>query len=266
MKQFIVSIAKEAGKMALDFQSKAKISSKGPKNIVTEADIAIEKYLVQKIIERYPEHKIVGEEGNYAYDDADVWYIDPIDGTSNYAHLDPHFCISIAHAVKGEVKHACIFMPVFDELFFAEEGKGAELNGKKISVTKTSELKDAMVQVEISPLKDTIDNSLKIVRHFMLSADRVRDMGFCAGQLAYVAAGRSDALLKNSQHPWDIAAGMLLVKEAGGRVSGHDEKEIVLGDAKKRHNIVASNGLLHGAIIHELRSNLKDVDFKKLWW
>lgn len=266
MKEFMIAMAREAGKMAMDFQAKAKVSSKGIKNTVTEADLAIEKFIVKKIKEKFPKHTIVGEEYSYDFDDSDVWYIDPIDGTTNYAHNDPHFCISIAYAKKGIAQNACIYLPRFDEMYYAEKGKGTELNGVRQEVTKTKELKDSFIQGEISPLKETIDTSFKVFRHFMINADRIRDMGFCAGQLAYVSAGRSDALIKHSQHPWDIAAGMLLVKESGGIVTDNEGKEIVLGTKEKRYNIVASNGIIHGEMLNEIRENFSDIDFKKNWW
>ena len=250
MKEFIINLAKEAGEMAMSYQGKVKISSKGVKNIVTEADIAIEKMLISKIKKEFPDHKIFAEETNKDnIDSKHVWYIDPIDGTTNYAHGDPHFAISIALAEDGDAKYACIYLPRFNEMYYAERGHGTELNGNIIHVSDITELKNALIQAGISPLKHAIDKSWAVFRLYMTYAERARDYAFCAGQLAFVASGKADALVKRSQHPWDVAAGVLLIEEAGGKVTDESGNKIKMN--KDRFNIIASNGHIHDELMEK---------------
>ncbi|MBN2457576.1 inositol monophosphatase [Candidatus Woesearchaeota archaeon] len=251
MKEFITGMAKDAGKIALDCMGRAKVSTKSIKNIVTEADVAVEKFIITRIKERFPGHNLVLEEHDDEENESEfTWYIDPIDGTTNYSHGDPHFAVSIGVAKNNVLRYACIFIPMMNELYYAEQGEGAFLNGKRISVSNVDELDKAIIQIGVSPLKNAIDDSLNVFRHFMLIAQRSRDMGFCAGQLAYVAAGRSDGFIKKSQKSWDIAAGMLLVTEAGGRVTDFEGKDMETITSGK-HNLIASNNLIHDHIMSE---------------
>lgn len=261
MKDFILQLAKEAGKITLDYLGHAKISSKGPKDVVTEADVAVEKFVTKKIKEKYPNHNIIGEEAMYEPTDSDyTWFIDPIDGTNNYSHADPNFAVSIGVAKDSVLVYGCVYIPAFDWMFFAEINKGSELNGQKITVSKITELKDSLVQLQVSHLPDTVDASLEIMKYFTLKADRARDWGFCAGQLGYVGAGKADVMLKAYQNSWDIAAGMLIVTEAGGIVTDFFGQEIKLtNDHNQRYHIVASNGLLHKYVLQGLHVDLKHV-------
>jgi len=264
MENFMTTTAREAGNIAVDYLGKTTRTSKGPKDVVTEADVAVEKYIVGKIKEKYPEHGIVGEESGKSVESSEyVWYIDPIDGTSNYSHSDPNFAVVIALAKKGEVIESCIYLPMLDEMYYAKIGEGAYCNGEKITVSEINLLKDSFVQLGISPKKDTVEESLNVVRHFSVNADRVRDYGFCAGQLAYVAKGRAEVLMKISQYPWDIAAGMLLVSEAGGKVTDEKGNKISFGK-KERYNIVATNGKIHDKVIDEIKKI--DVNTDVMWW
>ena len=261
MKDFILDLAKKAGQITLNHLGNAKISKKGPKDVVTDADVEVEKFVTQKIKEKYPEHNIVGEEALYDSTDSHyTWFIDPIDGTSNYSHGDPNFAVSIGVAKDGILIYGCVYIPLYNWMFFAELNKGAELNGEKINVSKIDQLTDAMVQLQISHLPDTVDASLEIFKYFTLKADRARDLGFCAGQLAYVGAGKSDSMIKAYQNSWDIAAGILIVTEAGGVVSDFFGQPITLtNDHNKRSHVVASNGLLQKEILNSLHVDLKHV-------
>ena len=141
MKDFIINIAKEAGQIAMKYLGNAKISNKGPKDVVTEADIAVENFIKSKINEKYPTHNIVAEESDNPHKNSEfTWYIDPIDGTGNYSHSDPHFCISIALVQNDELTHACLNLVALNEFFYAQKGEGAYLNGQKISVSKIDKL------------------------------------------------------------------------------------------------------------------------------
>jgi myo-inositol-1(or 4)-monophosphatase len=265
MKEFIITLARDAGTLALKYVGESKVFSKGNKNIVTEADLVVEKLITDQIKKKFPDHTIVAEESDNLEKDSDyTWYIDPIDGTSNYAHGDPNFCVSIALAENNELKYGCIYIPMLKEMYFAEKGKGTELNGNSIKVSNVDKLDHAFVHVGISPFKSTIDDSLKIFKHFMLNADRARDYGFCAGQLAHIASGKADALIKRSQHSWDIAAGILLIEEAGGKVTDEHGNKINLKNS--RHHLIASNGVLHDTILEEIQKmDVKPIDNEIHW-
>ncbi|HEB37462.1 MAG TPA: inositol monophosphatase, partial [Thermoplasmatales archaeon] len=224
---------------------------------VTVADKKVNTLIISRITERFPEHNIVSEEADDQRKGSKfTWYIDPIDGTANYSHRDPSFAVSIALAEDNNVKYGCIYIPRLDEMYYAEEGKGTELNGKKITVSDRKRLSEALIHVGISTFENTIGDSLKLLKRFMLRGERIKDSGFCAGQLAYVAVGRADGFIKISQHSWDVAAGMLLIKEAGGRVTDLQGNEVLMG--KKRYNLIASNGKIHD----EIKDNFEDLDIK----
>lgn len=268
MKNFIINVGKEAGKIAMDFLGKAEIREKKPKDFVTEADVAVEKYIVSKIKEKYPEHNIIGEEAEYVKTKSEyTWYIDPIDGTANYAHSDIHFAVSIGVKKNKEMVYAVVNIPMINEMYYAGKGEGAFLNGKQIHVSNISELNSSQIQVGISPQVEAMDDSLLMFREISLKTSRAKDLGFCAGQLAFLAAGRADGFVKISQHPWDLAAGMLLVTEAGGKVTDEHGNEFELGDNYARHNVVASNNLIQDELLEILKlDELKGLDLEKKWY
>ncbi|MEM4397833.1 MAG: inositol monophosphatase, partial [Candidatus Woesearchaeota archaeon] len=215
IKDFILRITENAGKMALNFLGKAKISEKGFKDIVTEADKEIDYYLSEKIKERFPNHSIFAEESGDDKKESDfVWFIDPIDGTHNYAHNDPNFCVSVALAERGEIKYACVYIPMLNEMYYAEKGKGSELNGKKISVSKIDKLENAKIHIGIMQLNNMLDKTINVFRHFTIFSQKTRDYGFAAGELCFLANARADGYIRYNQHVWDIAAGYLILKEA----------------------------------------------------
>ena len=154
MKKFIINLAKESGKIALNHLNNATITEKSHKNVVTDADLEIDKYIRNEIIQNYPNHNIITEENYSIFNDSEyTWYIDPIDGTSNYSHSDPNFAIVIALAKNGQVINSCVYMPVFDELYYAELNQGTELNGEKVNVTNVNEIKNAMKSASLNELK-----------------------------------------------------------------------------------------------------------------
>jgi myo-inositol-1(or 4)-monophosphatase len=264
VKDFIINMAKDAGDLSLEMLGIAKISSKGGKDIVTEADTAVEKLIISRIKEKYPDHNIVAEESDNIYDKSKpTWYIDPIDGTANYAKGDQNYAISIAY--YGEKKIGCLNIPMTGEMYYAETGKGTELNGKKIQVSDVRKVEESVIQLGMSIRHEKIDDSLAYFRYFSINAWRTRDFGFGAGQLAFVAAGRSDGIIKMSQHPWDMAAGIVLVEEAGGKVTDDYGRPVVLGDSKARHNVVASNGHIQDELIKIMNTDLKNIDRESPW-
>ncbi len=260
MKDFIINMAEASGRIALEHLGKAKVSFKTEKNIVTEGDIAVEKFILETIRQKFPRHNIVSEEsGDNKLKSDFLWYIDPIDGTNNYTHTDPNFCISIALAEKGAVKYGCVYLPMLKEMYYAEMGKGAELNGKKTNVSKTANLDRALMHMGMRASIKDIKKSVDLMRHFALNADRTREYGFAAGEMAFVAAGRAEGSVKLDQNSWDIAAGMLLIEEAGGKVTDFRGNPLKLS-ANEKYYLVCSNGLLHADILNHIKKVVEEAD------
>jgi len=221
--QDIIKTAKEASKAAseiiMSLMNKAKIDIKGINNLVTEADLKSEEAIRAIILRDFPTHSIFGEEGggekNFNVDH--LWIIDPLDGTNNYAHGFPFFCVSIAYAEKGEVKAGIVFDPIRNEMFQTMKGCGAFLNGTQIFVSDRS-LDSALVSAGFYYDRGEImRTTLKsIQRLFENNIRGIRRTGSAALDCCYVAAGRTDAYFEYLLYPWDFAAGMLIINEAGG--------------------------------------------------
>ncbi|ACD94144.1 inositol monophosphatase family protein [Trichlorobacter lovleyi] len=229
------------------FDAAFSIDLKGAKNLVTELDLASEALIVEKIHARFPEHGILAEEGDYpAGDGRHVWIIDPLDGTTNYAHGYPWFCVSIALAVGGELVVGAIYNPMTDELFSATTGGGAFRNGRRLSVSNRQPLASALLGTGF-PYDCATDpeNNFDHFIRFQKAARGIRRAGAAALDLAYLAAGRLDGFWEVKLKPWDVAAGTLLVREAGGLVSAFDGSDYEVTD----HRILASNGLIHDEMI-----------------
>jgi len=250
-REFAVSIAKEAGIILKErFHGKHEIDYKGEINIVTEVDRLAEEMIISRINQKFPHHDILAEESaGIANGSKYRWIIDPIDGTTNYAHGFPFFCVSIALEKDGEVITGVIYNPVLQEMFVAEKGGGASLNNKEIKVTKTDELIKSFLATGFPyDISQDPDNNLNYFNGMALKAQAIRRAGSAAIDLAYVAAGRFDGFWQLKLHPWDTAAGWLLVKEAGGVVTQ------ISGDRYhlESPNILASNGRIHGKMIDVL--------------
>ena len=261
---FLQHIALEAGELVKKYYYKPNIliENKGEKDLVTEADKACETFLLKKIKEQYPEHGFLGEEGigndpGKQY----VWIIDPIDGTSNFAHHLPIFGISIALEYEGEITHGVVYNPISGEFFYAEKGKGAYLqiigaNGlktdpKKLAVSKISNLIKGLVATGFNPSKsETMERNMEYFRRMLHSAHAVRRLGAASIDLAYVAAGYFEAYWEFSLKPWDVAAGILLVTEAGGTVSKIDGQPY---SYYTDDNLLATNTELHPAMISDFK-------------
>ena len=196
---------------------------KGRNDFVTEIDKASEKEIVYHLRKAYPDHQIIGEEGTRTEGDSDYqWIIDPLDGTTNFIHGIPHFAISIACLYKGQVEHAVVLNPMVQEEYTASRGKGATLNDRRIRVTGRKSMDGALIGTGI-PFSgfalDNMDPYLATLKDIAGQTAGIRRAGAAALDLAYVAAGRLDGFWEMNLKPWDIAAGMLLVREAGGMVS-----------------------------------------------
>ena len=230
-----------------------QVSKKGIGDFVTSADLNSENTIIKVLQKAYPEIKIISEETNpdikfNKYEKK--WIIDPLDGTLNFLHGLPHFAISIALMIKEEIISGIIYDPIKDELFWAEKGVGAFLNDKRIRVSGRNQLKDALVSTGIpwKGMESSHKNYLKILENIMKNSSGIRRYGAAALDLAYVAAGRYDAFWEFNLKTWDIAAGSLLVKEAGGYVGNINKNENYLYTG----NIYACNNCLN----EELKSKI----------
>jgi myo-inositol-1(or 4)-monophosphatase len=250
------AIAREAGARLREFFSQGVVTEyKGDVDLVTVADRTAEKLIRERLSKVFPEHGIFGEEGTRDRLDGEFrWYVDPLDGTTNFAHGFPQFCVSmgleqrskgLAPSEDGTMVAAVIYDPLRDELFVAERGRGALLNGRPMRVSKTPELAEALVATGFPSRKRNESPNIHFYHEFSLRSHGVRRAGSAALDLAYVAAGRLDAFWEFNINPWDTAAGYLLVEEAGGKMTGFSGKPFRL-DSRE---ILASNGLIHAELI-----------------
>ncbi len=217
----VITLARHAGKILREgLNSKHQIHHKGPTDLVTDKDKLSEKYLIETILERYPDHSIVSEEsGAVNGQHIQRWYIDPLDGTINYAHGLPLFSVSLAFANEQGMQIGVVYDPMMDECFWAERGGGAFLNGKPIQVSETQQLIDALLCTGFPYNMNSVENNLEYHNRFSLCSQGVRRLGSAALDLCYVACGRLDGFWETRLQPWDCAAGALIALEAGAKVS-----------------------------------------------
>lgn len=246
MLNFAIETALEAGRLLLEkFGRITSITKKGDINLVTEADLASESLIVERIRSHFPRHQILAEESGEAAisgnDGEHRWIIDPLDGTTNYAHGYPCFCVTIALESRGEVVIGVTYDPTRDELFTAEKGYGSQLNGKPVRVSATDTLADSLIVTGFPYDFKRRDDFARHLTAFLLSSRGVRRDGSAAIDMAYVACGRFDGFWEEGLNPWDMAAGKLLIEEAGGRVSDYYGREFSI----YRPPVCASNGLIH---------------------
>jgi len=226
------AVYKASNKLIKDFREveNLQVSKKGIGDFVTSADLNSEQTIIKTLQKAYPEIKIISEETNPEVNlnlHEKKWIIDPLDGTLNFLHGLPHFAISIALMIKDKIISGVIYDPIKDELFWAEKGVGAYLNNTRIRVSQRSQLKDALISTGIpwKGMESSHKNYLKILENIMKNSSGIRRYGSAALDLAYVAAGRYDAFWEFNLKTWDIAAGALLVKEAGGYVGNINKNE-----------------------------------------
>ena len=224
MLNIAVRAARKAGSVinraTLDGAS-LQVRSKRANDFVTRVDGAAEEAVIDIVRKAYPDHGFLAEESGSAGGDAEtVWIIDPIDGTTNFIHGFPQYCVSIAVQQRGALAHAVVYDPVKNELFTASKGRGAFLNDRRVRVSKCEKLDDALVGTGF-PFKELsrLDLYMRQLRFFMSKSSGVRRAGAAALDLAYVACGRLDAFWELGLSPWDMAAGALLIQEAGGLVA-----------------------------------------------
>ncbi|MBL7056268.1 inositol monophosphatase [Candidatus Woesearchaeota archaeon] len=220
MKQFILKLSKDAGKLLMKHYGKIKsINEKDNESYFTNVDLASEKLILGRIKKKFPSHNVVSEESSPIDNKSEyTWYIDPIDGTHNYIREFPLFGVSIAIAYKGEVIMGTINLPCFKEIYFAEKNKGVYCNGKKISVSKTSKLSKAFVVTDLTLRYDKA-SKLNVLKKLKWKVYDMRAVGCAVYSYVMVAKGIADVYYTTQTNSWDVAAGALIVSEAGGNVT-----------------------------------------------
>jgi myo-inositol-1(or 4)-monophosphatase len=217
------------------------------RNLVTEIDKKSEELIISRIREKYPDHDFLGEESGSRQVKSDYkWIIDPLDGTTNFAHGLPIFCVSIGLEVRGKIEAGVVYNPNMDELFTAERGKGAFLNGRGIHVSPSTLLIDSLVVTGFPyDIQDNPYHAVELFSSFLMETRAVRRLGSAAIDLCYIAAGRFDGYWEVSLNPWDMAAGVLLVEEAGGRFTDFAGTPSTV----YKNNVLATNGLIHDQML-----------------
>lgn len=251
-KTLAIRAAKKAGRILHDHLGRVKkVDYKGAVNLVTEMDLLSERVIVAEISKLYPKHSILAEEKTNRKEDSPYrWVIDPLDGTTNYAHGYPIFCVSIALEKDGEIILGVVFDPSRNELFEGEKGKGAHLNGRRIHVSPTANLSQSLLATGFPyDLRENPVNNFDHFQNFAMRSHAVRRAGSAALDLCYVSAGRFDGFWEMNLGSWDLAAGSLIVREAGGKVTDFHGHPIHL-DGKQ---VLANNGRIHGEMIKTLR-------------
>jgi len=263
MLNIAVKAARQAGDI-INFAARdlgqLTIHNKSKNDFVSEVDQAAEQAIIETLKDAYPDHGFLGEEGGDVNKDADdIWIIDPLDGTTNFLHSFPAYCVSIALQQKGKLTQAVIYDPVRNDLFTATKGRGAFLNDKRIRVAQRIKLQDALISTGF-PFRDFsyLDTYMPMLTDMMKNTVGIRRPGSAALDLAYVAAGFSDGFFELNLSAWDIAAGALLVQEAGGIVTDFDGEEHWLTSG----NIVAANPRVFAQMLQVIEPHLEGIPRK----
>lgn len=245
-------LAREAGAiLRAGYSKEHQVSYKGVIDLVTEMDHQSEAYLIGEVQKKFPDHHIVTEEtGVIQGNDEHKWYIDPLDGTVNYAHHIPIFCVSVAYAFRGELTLGVVYDPMRDEMFTAERGRGAFLNGKPTRVSDVTELQKSLLVTGFpyDAWNTAQDNFVNFVRFAKLTQG-VRRLGSAALDLCYVAAGRFDGFWELALKPWDVAAGGLICREAGARTTNVEGNDDFISPPQ---SIVSSAPAIHARMLEVL--------------
>ena len=243
-----VEIAREAGGLLANFfERRVPFELKGDFDLVTEADRASEKLVVERLRSHFPSHGIVAEEGGGHESASEFrWYVDPLDGTTNFAHGFPMFNVTLGLERGNEIVAGVVYDPIRGEMFTAELGSGAWLNNRRIRVSKAERLADSLASTGFPSRKRHQSVNIHFYHQMAMASHGVRRTGSAAIDLAYAACGRLDTFWEFGLNPWDMAAGVLLVSEAGGRVS--DMKGAAHNVRSSKH-ILADNGLIHDEVL-----------------
>jgi len=250
-----IAAAKEAGRIQIAHYGRThEVEYKGEIDPVTEVDKLCERAILEMISGAFPDHDILSEETSFKGKGSSwKWIIDPIDGTTNYIHQYPCFCVSIGLEVEGKVQLGVVYNPLLDELFYGQKGEGACLNGKQITVSRRDELDGSFLCTGFPyDVRERSDFYLQYFRAFITRSFALRRPGSAVLDLCYLAAGRFDGFWEMKLHPWDVAAASLLVAEAGGKITDFEGKPFSIYSEE----LLASNGLIHDAMLQVI----KDVD------
>lgn len=248
-----IEIAREVGQIQLEGLGKIhQVEYKGKANIVTEIDKKCEKHIFDRLMKAFPTHDVLAEEGNNKKSASDYkWIIDPLDGTVNYAHSYPLFSVSIALEYKNEVILGVVYEPNRKELYTAEKGSGSTLNGRRIKVSEESKLERSLLDTGFAYNihEGEVENNVSHFVNFLLKARAIRRDGCASSDLCNVACGRFDGFWELYLSPWDIAAGQLIITEAGGKVSSFNGSPLDIYGKE----ILVSNGKIHDQMIEVLK-------------
>jgi len=253
-----VKAARRAGDLIVKSLSRLDsldVSSKGRNDFVTDIDRAAEQDIITTIRRLYPDHAILAEESGRSGRDENLWIIDPLDGTTNFLHGNPVFAVSIAFERRGRLEHAVVYDPLRQEFYTASRGEGAQLEGRKIRVSKQKELEGALIGTGFPYRANAkwLEPYISMMRVVMTTAAGVRRPGSASLDLAFVAAGRLDGFWEIGLAPWDTAAGTLLITEAGGRVSNLSGNEYTQGG-----NIICGNPKVHAELVAALAPHVPE--------
>ena len=250
-REVAITAARAAGLLARSrIDSVLEVRHKGLVDLVTDVDVQSEREISAALLAAFPTHAILGEEGGVqaGSDLRYRWIIDPLDGTTNFAHGFPLFCVSIGFEVEQRLVLGVAYAPTLDELFVAEAGRGASLNGRPIHVSETQDLRQAMVATGFPYDRSQLPRALRSFEALSHASQAVRRIGSAVLDLCYVACGRFDAYWEHVVKPWDMAAGALMVQEAGGSLSGTDGSPFSVDGGQ----VLASNGHLQSAMLDAL--------------
>jgi len=256
------AMAREAGTLVMEyFRQHVKIEYKGDVDLVTVADRKSEALILAKICGQFPNHDVMGEEGTRIETGSDYkWYVDPLDGTTNFAHGYPVFCVSLGVERRGQRVAGVIYDPTRDEMFVAELGAGARLNGEAIHVSAIANLGECLIGTGFPSQKRHKNPNIYFYHQLTLRTHGVRRAGSAALDLCNVAAGRYEGFWEFNLNPWDTAAGVLIVEEAGGKVTDFSGGEFQIASRET----LASNGLVHEALLHEFQEIFAGRGLEKL--
>jgi myo-inositol-1(or 4)-monophosphatase len=245
--EVVLSAARRAGEVLRSgFGAEHEITYKGEVDLVTEVDEEAERVIREELLGAFPNHGMLAEEGGGQAGEEDVrWIVDPLDGTINYAHGLPLFAVSIALERAGEVVLGVVYDPMRDETFVAERGGGANLNGEPIRVSETEQPIQALITTGLPYDRERMPEALELFGHFAALSRGMRRLGAAALDLCYVACGRLDGYYERGIWPWDVAAGSLILREAGGNITNYRGDALDLAGRE----VVASNGRLHPAMM-----------------
>lgn len=255
-------MAREAGSLLMDyFRKHVTIEYKGDVDLVTVADRESEVLILERIRQRFPTHDVMGEEGARIETGSEYkWYVDPLDGTTNFAHSFPVFCVSLAVEHRGQRVAGVIYDPTRDEMFTAELGSGAQLNGQAMRVSTIGNLGECLVGTGFPSHKRHKNPNIYFYHQITLRTHGVRRAGSAALDLCNVASGRFDGYWEFNLNPWDTAAGVLMVEESGGKVTDFSGGPFQIASRET----LASNGLVHDALLHEFEEILAGRGLEEL--